>query len=266
MFTPQNITEYLDNPMGKGSSALSERKLVRANLDQRYEALIKKHKDFKYTIYKTSSAYFFHFVIPSESERENDYDVVIYFIPSSKELKYDNFLFRYNLKFFSNSPSFVYTYGYVYNENGMFMNSLKSKYHREVLKNKPVQRNPSRIINYEKSLFFALTYLNKHRSLLNKSQINHRARKYIPEEFAKNIRDLDTIMDEIKKEDLKISREKERAKAAKNDEKAAAKNRATKEIKHAGSNNNIIKSTTSTGTKSGVKKISPKKSGVKKIK
>lgn len=205
----QTLKEYLDNPMGKGSTAISNRNLIRENLDVRYKKLLKDNKDFKHTVYVEGHDYYFHFLIPSESERENTYDVIIHLTEGDDDLKYDNFLYRYKVKFFSNCPSFTYTYAHVAFKYDRLINFLSKKYDKEVIKSAPVVRNPGEILNYEKSVYFACKYLIDNPSLLNKMNLKPIAIKLKREELKAKVRSDAKIEYEIKKENARLSKLKQ---------------------------------------------------------
>ena len=208
MFLPQSLEDYLDSPMGKGSTAVMNKQLIKKDLDSRYEKLLKDNKDFKHKIYTDGSDYYFHFEIPSESERENTYDVVIQFTMGEDNFKMDPTLKRYYLKFFSNCPSFTYTFAYAYNDNDLLIDFLGNKYDDIVLTNNPVVRNPSEIISFEKSTYFACKYLSEHKTLLNKIAISATVRRLTSLNLIRDVRSSATISREIKKETQRIKEEK----------------------------------------------------------
>ena len=262
MFNQQTLREYMDNPMGKGSTAIYNRKLIQSDLDNRFNKLMKKHKDFEFTIYKQKDEYFFHFLIPSESERNNKYDVVIHFTMGDDSFKYDNFLHRYFIHVFSNCPSFTYTFAHTYIENEMMIPFLKGKYDNLVVKDKPVVRNPAGIINYEKSVYFACKYLQEHSQLLNKMIINAKAEKFDANVLRANIRTSDKIMLEIKKEERRLKEEKDAEFSERKKKRDEGKKQPKSPIQPISSNRNnmnrVVKKTTAS------KKISAKKSTVGK--
>jgi len=211
MFMPQTLKDYLDNPMGKGSTAIMNRQLIKDALNKRYEKLIKENKNFKYTIYYDRNDFYFHFIIPSESERNNTYDVIIQFTEGEENFKSDINLNRYYLKFFSNCPSFTYTFAYVYNDYDLLIDFLKNKYEDKVIDDNPVTRNPGEIISFEKSIYFACKYLETHKILLNKMSMGT-AKKLNKKELYDIIRSNSDIMLEIKKEENRLRNEKKKDK------------------------------------------------------
>lgn len=211
MFIPQDLADFVDNPMGRGSTVIMNRMQVRSYLNARYNTLISKFGDFKYTIYTDGNdSYFFHFIIPSESQRRNNYDVVIQFINSpfnDEDFSGANNIRNYYIKLFSNCPSFTYTYAYVYKEYDRGIPMLYDKFRDETLSSNPITRNPGEIISYEKSTYYACKFLLEHKMVLNKSHLSKFASTDI-QKMVKNIRTTDTIMKEIDKENNRLKREK----------------------------------------------------------
>ena len=114
MFKAQTLAGFLDNPMGKGSSVIMNRNQIKEFLNNRYDSLINKFGNFKCTPYVVSGSYFFHLIIPSESERRNTYDVVVEFVDLVQDEtdtlhETDKSLKNYKIRLFSNCPSFTFT-------------------------------------------------------------------------------------------------------------------------------------------------------------
>lgn len=211
MFLPQTLEEYLDNPMGKGSTAIANRKLIKSDLDARFDKLLAKHKSFKHFHYHDSENFYIHVKIPSESERNNEYDVVIQFTPTEDEVKNDLTLNRYTIKVFSNCPSFTYTYAYVYADCGLMIEFLKDKYEDVVLDDNPIFKNPGEVINFEKSVYFACKFIKANKHFLNKLSLAAISKQLVIERFKKTIKSADAIRLEIKKENNRLAAEKDKA-------------------------------------------------------
>lgn len=211
MFIPQTLDEYLENPMGKGSTAIANRNLIKSDLDARYEKLITKHKEFKHTHYHDATNFYIHIQVPSETEQNNTYDVVIQFTPTDNAVIHDVNLNRYTIKVFSNCPSFTYTYAYVYNDYGLMIDFLRNKYKNVVLSDNPVVKNPGEIINFEKSIYFACKFIKANKPFTNKVLIAPKSKRINIEQFKKTIRNTDAIDIEIKKETNRLKDEKKKA-------------------------------------------------------
>lgn len=250
MFILQRLEEFVDNPMGKGSNAIPSRNLIKEDLTQRFNRLInEKEKKVHLDIYRNRDEYYFHFKIPSESVRQvNTYDVVLHFLldENDKTMKDDKNLNRYMVRFFSNSPSFTYTYAYAFNLHGLLVEGLENKFRPIVLKNLPITRNPGEIISYEKTIFFACIYLLQNKKFLNKMIINAMAKPFKLKEFVSSIRNTDQI-------ELEIAKEKRRIKELekKENQTTASRNIVDQPRKQ-------DKKIGGTKAKSGINKITPK--------
>ena len=209
MFLQQTIQEYVDNPMGKGSTAITNRTVIRWALDGRYDELIKKSKDFSHFEYKVDDDYYFHIIIPSEDkQRKNTYDVIIKFSSPDENFSRDTTLKRYFMQVFSNCPSFVFTFAFVYNKYQLLIDELKNKFDDIVFENNPSVRNPGEIINYEKSIYYACRYILDHKKLLNKASYLPIDKDVLMKQFQKSIRSTAVIMREIDREKARIQEEK----------------------------------------------------------
>lgn len=164
--TNLNLKELLNNPAGKGSGHTAARYAIKENLDRRYNALISKHSKFTYNIYRDGTSYFFHFKIPSETHDDFFYDVVLEFYPENHIDNLRAYLTDYEIRVFSNSPAFTFTYTYVVNDSKRTIKQLMSKYSNDALTNQPVVRNPVENYGFEKSVYYAAMYIQKNRLLL----------------------------------------------------------------------------------------------------
>ena len=261
MYPLPTLKEFLDNPMGKGSTAIMNKQLIKDSLIKRYETLKKnKGKKFDITIYKDDDEYYFHIIIPSESERSNTYDVVLYFtFEDDKEFKYDNFLNRYYIKFFSNCPSFTYTFAQTFQQYGFLIDSLSNKFKDVVLDNEPVIRNPGQIISFEKSLYYACLYIQESYILKNKMYLNQMSQPFNANILNDKVRTTDTIELEVKKTNNALKEKK------KNDESELVKKKESiiKRVVNAGKEKLTGKSNINTITPK--KKIGARRLGQKKI-
>lgn len=255
----QTLSEYMNNPSGKGSTFIPNRQLIIDDYKRRYEK-IKEHHKFEVTIYKIKEDYLFHILVPSEAkDKDMYYDVVLQFTMADEDFKNEMLLKRYYVKFFSNSPSFVYTHAYAYNSNGILVDFLKKKYNHEVLSKEPSIRNPQEIITFEKSVYFACLHLmNNSITYMNKMYLNSHVRSLNTDLLLKKVRTSDAILLEYKKAEHK-KKEKER----KNNKEITNRTTKTptprKEITKSISRNKK----TPVGKKTVAKKITAKKSTIK---
>lgn len=156
---PMNIQDYLSNPMGKGSS-IYMMKEVRSSLDQQYTQFESKITLVWYNL--KDRYYIAHIRIPSKSVSSLFYDVLILFDIATLA-DGSTVINSANAKVFSNCPSFTYTYANVFNKNGNLISWTKLKYPSEIFSKGPVQRNPNRLVGYEKSLYIAIKYILSNR-------------------------------------------------------------------------------------------------------
>lgn len=151
------LEQYLVNPTGMPNPSVLNLASVRKALDLRYDKVIEEHPKFKLDVYKKGNdILFIHIRIPSETY-DLSYDVVLE-LPNVKGTTIRDSTF----KVYNNTPSFVYTYTYVYNLYNLLINDFKGLYKKEALTKEPIMKNNIKIISYEKSLYYAITYLLSH--------------------------------------------------------------------------------------------------------
>ena len=205
MIIAKTMHDYLNNPMGSGSTAIANKNLIKQSLDNRYNKLIDKHKDFTIKVYnvKGETGYFFHVIIPSETKDDVSYDVVLRLYPEDNDIAKDKGIKRYVMQVFSNCPSFTYTYAYVFNDYNMLINILRNKYSNMVLKDNPIVRNPGEVINFEKSIYYACKYITSHAGYIQKITLEPRVKNISKEDFIKLVRNIDVISAEINKSEAR---------------------------------------------------------------
>lgn len=155
-------SQFLKNPTGKGSATVARRDRIILDMRSRFSYLYKKNKrQFKLKIFLHDENYYFYFQIPSEEYyKENlTYDVIIEFRPPNEKAAKSKDLNKYLIRFISNSPNFMFTYGYVYNQEDLLISWLSYKLGPKALNEPPEIRNPRLEFGFEKSVYFALLYL-----------------------------------------------------------------------------------------------------------
>lgn len=205
-----NFKDFIVTPYGKGVTAINNRAL-RQELETRYRGLDKYGKSVKVDkVYKHNDSYYIHILIPSESERQNFYDVVVKFIPNNltKSTK-PRFIFNYDMELFSNCPSFTYTFAHVYKKFGIICDELIGKYDDEVFKNKPEIKNPYFVINYDKSIYFALYFLDRNMSYLTVSNLEYLSRSNDLKNLIKNVRTTQEIKKDYDDANIELKKQKE---------------------------------------------------------
>jgi len=94
--------------------------------------------------------------VPSEDFRSNKlfYDV-LFRIDNDPTQRYST----RNTRMFSNSPSFIFTYAYVYYHDDLIIDEFAEKLPMTALTTPPTTRNPVEALGYEKSTYIAARYL-----------------------------------------------------------------------------------------------------------
>lgn len=176
------IEEYLTNPTGRSDSAMMFG-AIRQKLDKEFSILQNAIRTQWYFI--DNKAYIVHLKIPSSTQTRLFYDVLVEFKISAIRNGVD--YRKQPIRVFSNCPSFTYTYARVFYQQNLLIPWTAVKYDSKILGMDPDKRNPGKIINYEKSLYFAFRYLYKHAEYF---------RRIIPSE-ARTITDQSTILNTI---------------------------------------------------------------------
>lgn len=249
------LKDFKNNPFGKGVTAFNNSS-VKDSLEKRYNELVKNNKKVSVAgVYLHKGDYYIHLLIPSESERPNTYDVVIR-LRKDGILNTSQFLSTSTVQFFSNCPSFTYSFAWVYRNHGLLIPDLIEKIDNIDFKKEPEVRNPYGVVNYDKSIFFASHFLLSNMRYMNKAHLEALSRKTNITDLYDKIRLCSKIEFEIKKE-TEILRHK------KNDEKKREASSNTRETRRTMSNNSVglIKPRSSSKNK-----ISAHKGSKKKIK
>lgn len=153
-------------PFNKGFSALQV-KLIMNDLVYRYTKNIRSNIKVRYC--KEGNYYFIYARIPSESNDEYPdstpiyYDVIIQLSPPNKaSLAWDN-IREYDAKVYSNIPSFVFTFNYVYYQKRSLIDLPSGYYTTRAIMERPRVRNPLYLLGIDKSLWFTIFYLDERR-------------------------------------------------------------------------------------------------------
>lgn len=194
------LQEWMSNPMGKGESSLPGRELIVAGLNDKYHRVIqKKNHQFERSSYfdPRSKDYYVHVIVPSESERDNTYDVVFRFIYNKEDHASLVNLKNAQTQFFCNSPGFAYSFAYVYNEYGLLISWLAKKFPSIMLHQAPRVRNRYELVGYDKYIYFAAKYLiEREKTSLFRSALQLTSKKFNERVLFSKIRSLSTIKEE----------------------------------------------------------------------
>lgn len=162
-----SFDDYIQNPMGKENAVISNRNMYRdlykAKLDK---ILVRENGKIEYKCYSIGIKYLCYLKIPSEVVPNFYYDVLIEFTPP-KKLIHGGSLKDFSVRFFSNDPSFVYTFAHAFIKNGLFITTFEDKMSKEAIQKVAKEKNPNNQVGYVKSLYFAYLFMQS-RGLFNK--------------------------------------------------------------------------------------------------
>jgi hypothetical protein len=208
------LQSYLKNPVGAGAASTPQRQVILDALFAKYRALLKEHRQFKFNVYKVSDSVVIHVMVPSETVEGIAYDVCIEFQDVKST---DSSVLTKKIKIFSNGFSFVYTYAYVFNERELLIDYLRGKLPKEALSQPPKKRNPDETINYEKSIVYAIYFIQEHRLFLkeNYGKMLTVSNKLSVKGHMPDFEDLEHKYEYLKKmQNERVAREKKDKKAA----------------------------------------------------
>lgn len=155
--------EYINNPMGIKNSVISNREMYRTMYMTKLDKiLVRETGTITYKLYKDKNKYYCYMKIPSEVVPNFYYDVIAEFTePKDKKIPLDATLKNYNVRFFSNDPSFVFTFCHAFIKNKLFITEYSDKMSKEAIKKRAVEKNPQEIVGYVKSLYFMYLIMRK---------------------------------------------------------------------------------------------------------
>lgn len=209
--------EYIKNPAGKGASTAPNRQMVEQFYTQELDKLLLKvNGKIDYNLYINGSKYYVSFKIPHHTYDKFFYDVVIELSTSDKALGAVRDLKKYDVKFFSNDPSFTFTWAYVFNQNDMLIPALRQKCSPIALKQAPIVRNPSETMGYNKYVYYAYLLMRLY-NLFDKAEFDLKRKPY------------STLSSSIVNADRKFEERKKAEEAYKKKPKGAKENIARKE-------------------------------------
>lgn len=161
--------QYIQNPMGVKNAVISNREMYRTMYtDKLNKILVRESGKVVYYLYKSNKKYYAYIKVPSEVVPKFYYDVIIEFSEPKDGIKVtDRTLRNYNVRFYSNDPSFVFTFTHAFIKNGIFLDNYKDKMSQQAVKQNADEKNPTNQVGYVKSLYFAYLIMNQ-RGLFNK--------------------------------------------------------------------------------------------------
>lgn len=206
-----SLENYIANPLGKQNAILNAatREIMKTQYNNKFDNLLLRYNGtIKYKLYyaEKNNAYWAHIFVPSEVVPNFFYNVVFKFT-ANQSIGGANDLFKYNCKFYSNDPAFVYTFAYVFRKNNIIIEELKSKMSKEALTKAPKEKNPTESVGYVKAIYFAYL-LMKQRGLNKITRFKAESKELNPTELLEDIQDADTKISLRQDLGSKISKKK----------------------------------------------------------
>lgn len=249
--------QYIANPMGIKNAVFSNREIYRnLYVEKLDKILLREVGKIKYTLYRDGDDFLIHLKIPSEPIEKFYYDVVIQFYTNDSTIKMSRSLKDYYVKFYSNDPSFVYTFAHAMLKNDMFIRDLVPRMSKQAVKKAATEKNPKNEIGYVKSIYFAYLIMRNY-SLFEKVNYETYGEKYNRKRLLENITHADEKIEARQKAQEELNKKKKIEKQKK------LKERDVKTPSNGVSsyNNNNIKGVKRT---SNIKYINKSNNGVKK--
>src|SRR5574344_1870298 len=150
-------SDYIANPMGRKNAVFGQKEMFRTLYSLKFEnIMVREMGKFDYTLYVDgkSDTYVAHMKVPSEVIPKFYYDTIIKFYPPGDGASKVT-LEKYNVKFYSNDPAFVYTFAHAFIENEIFIDELLPKMSKESIDKVATEKNPKNEVGYVKSIYFA---------------------------------------------------------------------------------------------------------------
>ena len=204
--------EYIQNPMGEKNSVISNRTMYRNYYQGKLDTLlVRENGKVDYKAYHDKKKFILYIKIPSEVVPNFYYDVLIEFRePKMKLIAAD--LSKYDVRFYSNDPSFVFTFAHAFKKNDMFFMDFADKMSERALKEKADEKNQKDIVGYVKSLYFAYLIMRK-RGLFSKLlYINTYDSKYLHSQVMKADKKIELRQQAAKELSLENKKEKQKLK------------------------------------------------------
>lgn len=156
-----SLDQLLKNPLGKYSANVIRRSFARSSMQIFYWNLM---RDYRHAVsvqgYNVDNRIFFIVMIPSEAYKWNKtrYTVIIEFM---NDPSFNRPFIHRDVKYYSNSPNYQFTYEYVLYHRGLIPDSLTPLLSDIAINNPPIIRNPQQTLGFEKSLYAAARILHE---------------------------------------------------------------------------------------------------------
>ena len=200
METFQTINDFLDKPFG-------EKEEKSKDFERKFSELDSNRKIKVVGLTQVEDDYLLHLTIGSKTNPTESYDVVLLFFTDDNSIKKEITFKNYYVKFFSNSPSFIYQYAVLYKQNGFLIDMLYDKLDEKYKDTVPDKVNKDHKLSYDSSIYCACRYLQNHGGYFNK-YLNGASHKR-SEQFFREIKDFSDVkmINDIRNMDKKIDKE-----------------------------------------------------------
>lgn len=222
------MEQYITNPMQSPILTATMRESMRSSYIKKFNALLlREHGVINYSLYKDeeNNIYYAYFKIPSETIERFYYDTIIEFSADSDIKEAGKNLFKYNVRFYSNDPSFVYSYAYAFNRKGLFITDFADKMSQKALKEQPKEKNPGELIGYVKAIYFAYLFM-KLRSFNDIDKFKAQASVLNIRNLASSIMPADQKLSERENAGERLAKKKHAAKQKEKREQESTKKKA----------------------------------------
>lgn len=186
----QTLSGFLASPFKEGRNLERD-----TTYDTKYRSFVSTNKIKVFAMCNIEDSYYIHIKVPSESQKEGkyEYDVVIRFFTDNPEVQAQETLRNYYVQFFSNSPSFMYQYAYLYNKEGFLIETLYNKLDADYIDVPPEKTNADMKKSYDKSIYFACRFLSEQKFRYLNKKGHLLSKKVNDDKFFANISDFKSI-------------------------------------------------------------------------
>jgi hypothetical protein len=198
MAVGKGLFDFMRQPSIFGGSGFYDDVVKRNGMPARYSHYFQHHENLPFEIFydEKKEVYLYHFqVVPSDDKMDFFYDILIEFTSKDPIVKQEPNLKSYDVRFYSNSPGFAFTYAYVFNKYKLLIPSLKDHYDESYLNEAPKKTNPKLALGFDYTLYICMRYLQLNSYLLNKGEIRIKGKsmsKFRPQDIASAIEALDS--------------------------------------------------------------------------
>ena len=171
------IISFMNDPSVFGNST-AYKDIVRNNsYISKYNSYISKHTTIPFTIYRdhkpdgSIETVIYHFQIESDKNPDILYDVIFKFFTKDVSVKTNQDILEYSFQFFSNSPSFLFQFAYVYKKYNLLIPELNKQIGNQALETPPSKSNPHQAVGYDYTIYYCLRFLYLNQFYLSKKEI-----------------------------------------------------------------------------------------------